>query len=336
MWNLVACLVLAVSASAWIPTLPSTQITQSPPITIRPSSFLSAFSEDATFEEVYTDIDTDSDDEASSVVPSSAELTHALEVFQRVDTDNSGSLDADELAEMLRRLDIDASVEEASALFKYLDQDSTGAITVEDFLPWYAQTSEAAKQVAMDFQALLIGRRTVDQFDQTPVDDAVLRRAVQCAIAAPNRNQSEPWRFIQVGPQTVQRFVQLKAKTVATMETTDGEVSSSVDSWTKIPGWCVVTTKISPNDLEKELEDFKSTSCAVQNFMLSMWSEGVGTKWTSGPVQKTEEFAQICGVDPAKERVAGCIWYGFPSGGLKAADPKRRKKGVEDVLSSLP
>lgn len=69
---------------------------------------------------------------------------------------------------------------------------------------------------------------------------------------------------------------------------------------------------------------------------LSLWSEGVGSKWTSGPVQRTPEFAEICGVDLEKERVAGVIWYGFASGGLVNADPKRRKKGVDDVLSSLP
>ena len=67
-----------------------------------------------------------------------------------------------------------------------------------------------------------------------------------------------------------------------------------------------------------------------------MWSEGVGTQWTNPPVVKTREFADICGIDTSKERVAGIVWYGFASGGLVNADPKRRKKGVDDVLSSLP
>jgi hypothetical protein len=41
--------------------------------------------------------------------------------------------------------------------------------------------------------------------------------------------------------------------------------------WTTIPSWCVrvVTTKLTPEDSEKELEDFKSTSFAVQKF--SIW-----------------------------------------------------------------
>jgi nitroreductase len=98
----------------------------------------------------------------------------------------------------------------------------------------------------------------------------------------------------------------------------------------------VVTTKITPGDPETEQDDLKSVSCAIQNFMLSMWSEGVGTKWTSGPVQKTQAFADICQVDTAVEKVVGCIWYGYASGGAKYADPRRRKNTVEDVLTQLP
>ena len=63
---------------------------------------------------------------------------------------------------------------------------------------------------------------------------------------------------------------------------------------------------------------------------------GIGTKWTSGPVQKTQAFADLCGVDTSQERVVGCIWYGFAKEGLVNADPKRRQKGVDDVLTTLP
>ncbi len=83
-------------------------------------------------------------------------------------------------------------------------------------------------------------------------------------------------------------------------------------------------------------EDFKSVCCAVQNFMLSMWSEGIGSKWTEGQIQRTPEFAELCGVDMEKERVAGVIWYGFASGGLGEAVPKKRRKSVDEILDSLP
>lgn len=263
----------------------------------------------------------------------SSKQEHVREVFDRFDTDGSGFIGRIELGDMLTNLDIEASAEEADALFKYLDLDGDGDIEFDDFLPWYAESAEASKQAATAFQSLLIGRRTVEQFDQTPVGDAVLKRAIECAIAAPNRSESEPWRFIKVGSETVKQFAALNEKMSMDMET--GSDHHDLLDWTTIPGWCVVTTKLD-DDSATELDDFKSTSCAVQNFMLSMWSEGIGSKWTSGPVQKTKEFADLCGVDTSVERVAGCIWYGFASGGLVNADPKRRKKGVDDVLTTLP
>mmetsp|Transcript_15631 Transcript_15631/g.23677 ORF Transcript_15631/g.23677 Transcript_15631/m.23677 type:complete len:308 (+) Transcript_15631:132-1055(+) len=264
----------------------------------------------------------------------SAEQEHAREVFSKWDSDGSGSISSSELGDMLRMLDIEATDEEANALFKYLDSEGRGEIQFEQFLPWYSDATEASKEMTSTIQSVLIGRRTVGEFDQTPVQDDVLKRAVECAIAAPNRRMSEPWRFIKVGPETVKKFAELNSKINLDMETNEKE--KKVVDWTTIPGWCVVTSKLTPGDNTIEMEDFKSTCCAIQNFMLSMWSEGIGTKWTSGPVQKTPEFAELCGVDATKEKVVGCIWYGFASGGLVNADPKRRKKSVDDVLSSIP
>ena len=270
----------------------------------------------------------------------SSKEMHALEVFQKFATDDQAEASSlclessSALFDVLCNLDVEATEEEADVLFRYLDQDGEGSLFFEDFLPWYQEAADAATAVAQSFQSLLVGRRTVEQFDQTPVDDDVLERAVMCAIAAPNRSMSEPWRFIRVGPKTVAKFAKLNVEKRKNMETDDG--ASSVYDWTTVPGWCVVTTKISPDDKEAEQEDFKSVSCAIQNFMLSMWSEGVGTKWTSGPVQKTQEFADLCGVDTSKERVVGCIWYGYATGGARYADPPRRRKEADDVLSHVP
>ena len=171
---------------------------------------------------------------------------------------------------MLQMLDIEASPEEEIALFKYLDTDGDGQVSFDEFLPWYNAAAEAAQTVSSNFQQILISRRTVNQFDATPVDDDVLERAVECAIAAPNRSGSEPWRFIRVGPKTVQKLQDLKTKFHQEgMEENRGPHAPFTKSqWTDIPGWCVVTTKITPDDPIVELEDFQSTSCAVQNLMV--------------------------------------------------------------------
>ena len=165
-----------------------------------------------------------------------------------------------------------------------------------------------------------------------------------------NRRGTEPWRFIKLGKEPVGKVVALREK-LNRREYDDSNSSEgagagpNVDggfvSWTQVPHWIVVTYARSPpgsgpDGKFQQREDFKSTCCAVQNFLLSMWSEGIGTKWTDGPIQRTKEFADICGIDLEKEKVAGVIWYGFAKGGLKGAEPKWRRKGVEEVLDILP
>lgn len=283
--------------------------------------------------------------EAAAKLPASTE-PHALEVFRRHASEGEYEgqkfiSDSSALYHILQSLDIDATEEDASIVFRYLDSDGDGRLVFDDeFLPWYLEAVGAASSVAASFQSLLIGRRTVEAFDETPVDDTVLERAVQCAIAAPNRSGSEPWRFVKVGPKTVEKLAALNAQ--RTQDDADEGKFTKYTDWNSVaPGWCVVTTKIS--DIEDsaaaavvEQEDYKSVCCSIQNFMLSMWSDGIGTKWTTGPVQKTPEFAELCGIDGSKERVVGTIWYGYATGGTKYADPKRRKLEVDDVLGYLP
>ena len=156
---------------------------------------------------------------------------HALEVFDKSSSESSyddGSLilsSSSQLHQILCSLDVEATEEEADVLFRYLDEDGDGELDFEDFLPWYLDAAAAATAVAESFQSLLVGRRTIEEFDLTPVSNDVLTRAVQCALAAPNRSCSEPWRFVQIGPKTVAKFAELKAKLSKTMETEDGTSS---------------------------------------------------------------------------------------------------------------
>ena len=116
--------------------------------------------------------------------------------------------------------------------------------------PRYLAAHDAASEVALSFQSLLVGRRTIDEFDSTQVDDDVLKRAVQCAIAAPNRACTEPWRFIRVGKQTISKFAELNAQ--FTKQTADDE--HYIDWTNAAPGWCVVTAR-TQSALDNDGED---------------------------------------------------------------------------------
>jgi len=309
-----------------------------------------------------TDVDVDTGTIIQDLLLSgSGTEAHALEVFSRFSSDGlyEGQkyvTQPEALYQILCCLDIEATEEDTEIVFKYLNSAGDGRLLFNnDFFPWYIAAHEAAGDVTEGFQSLIVGRRSIGKFDKTPVDDNVVYRAIQCAISAPNRSCTEPWRFICVGPQTVSKFAELNARLTNNADTTaeEGKFAIEYVDWTNAaPGWCVVTTKTCLNTDDDgrnsgaksdinlpstvDPEDYKSVCCAIQNFMLSIWSEGIGTKWTAGPVQKTKEFADLCGIDLNEERVAGIIWYGYAAGGTRYADPRRRQLTVDDVLTKLP
>lgn len=178
----------------------------------------------------------------------------------------------------------------------------------------------------------LTNRRTVNNFETTTVSDDVVKRAIEAAIHAPCHKMTEPWRFILLGDETISKIAALNAAEISKKDLAKG--AKKKKRWEAIPGWCVVTSAKSDGGLQ-EREDYAATCCALQNFMLSLWAEGVGTKWTTGPITRTNEFAELCGVDPNAEVVVGCIWYGFASNKEPIPVPKRRKS-IEDVTSRRP
>jgi nitroreductase len=180
-------------------------------------------------------------------------------------------------------------------------------------------------------------RRTVNDFKTIKVDQELVNVAIRAAIAAPNHKMTEPWRFILLGDKTISEIAALNAADISKKDPVKG--AKKKERWQAIPGWCVVTSAKSrdgKNDALQEREDYAATCCAIQNFMLSLWANGVGTKWTTGPITRTPEFAQLCGIDPSIEEVAGCIWYGIPSTNQQDIPVPKRKKSVEDVTSWRP
>ncbi len=258
---------------------------------------------------------------------------HAKEVFHLIDTDNSGLICSDELSSVLGRLDIHASEEEVSALAKYLDVNGDGDICEEDFLTWYQESASTVASETNAVRQALLQRRTVNDFDKTPVPDLVLRNAIEAAIHAPNHKMTEPWRFIKLGPETISKIAELNASEISKKDPEKGAKKKA--RWEAIPGWCVVTCQKSEDEVQQE-EDLAAVACAIQNFQLSMFADGVGVKWTSGPITRTTEFAELCGIDINKEKFVGCMWYGFATGGFGQVNRPTRKKSIDDVLSSMP
>ena len=180
-----------------------------------------------------------------------------------------------------------------------------------------------------EFARVLRGRRTIDQFLQTPVPVELVREALEVATWAPNHYVSEPWRFILPGKETVGRIVDLCAEVVSADKGPElGEHKRN--TWSEKPGWLIVTCPHSDDDL-REKEDYAACCAAVQNFMLYLWKAGVGSKWTTGPITRDKRFFDIIGVDEEKFFVVGMLWFGYPK-----ITPTQSRVPLGEVLLKLP
>lgn len=178
---------------------------------------------------------------------------------------------------------------------------------------------------AQSLPELLRTRRTVGAFRPEPVPAAIVDEALELATWAPNHRKTEPWRFTLLGAVARQAIIEQNAALVAAKKGADaGEAKRR--QWSAVPGWLIVTQVLRADPFTRE-EDYAACCCAIQNLMLAFWSHGVGTKWSTGDVTRDPVFAAAAGFDPARERVVGLIWFGYPE-----VVPQQGRKPTEEVI----
>ncbi len=180
-----------------------------------------------------------------------------------------------------------------------------------------------------ELEEVIRGRRTIDQYLQTKVPEALIREALDIAMWAPNHHVTEPWRFYLLGPETVAQTIEL-TRTIVAKSKGQKVADFKAKSWSEKPGWLLVTCQRSEDELRQQ-EDYGACCAALQNFALYLWRAGIGTKWTSGPITRDERFFEITGVDPDREFVVGLVWYGYPK-----LTPAQKRKDLDEVMSRLP
>jgi nitroreductase len=180
--------------------------------------------------------------------------------------------------------------------------------------------------VADAIQELLRARRTVQDFRAEPVPDAIVERAIEAACWAPNHHRTEPWHFYLLGARARATLAQLNADQVRVAR---GERAAEIkyQRWMAVPGWLLLTCDRSPERV-RETEDYAACCCAAQNLMLALWAQGVGSKWTTGEVTRTDAFYQALDIARESEFVVGMFWYGWP-----AALVEQHRRPVNQVLA---
>lgn len=189
----------------------------------------------------------------------------------------------------------------------------------------------------MDVLEAIRTRRTIAQFRSEPIPADILTDILSAGVWAPNHHLTEPWTFFILGPEAhgrvAARHGELRAEKVPAEDTQRRArvQEESVRKFMVIPS-LVAVVALQEGDEQRRREDFAATCCAIQNVQLAAWAEGVGVKWSSGPVTRDPLLYELLDIAPDRFTIVGLLQIGYP-----AETPTReRKRSPTDVIRSIP
>lgn len=178
----------------------------------------------------------------------------------------------------------------------------------------------------MDLLDLIKSRRSVKAFRPDPVPRNVIERVLDAAVWAPNHRLTEPWTFYVLGPDTKQRFADLRGKLRAekmpdpAAPEAKAVAQRAYEATVVTPLLVAVSCLVAEERVQRD-EDYAATAMAVQNLLLAAASLGVSTYLRTGEIIEHPEAKALLGV-PADHRIFGIVYMGFS----QEATPTRRSR----------
>ena len=114
----------------------------------------------------------------------------------------------------------------------------------------------------------MLARRSIAKFKPGPVPAPVVAQALDAAVLAPCHFLTEPWRFYNVGPQTVEKLCAHNEDKRAAYEA--------------VPGWMVIT--VATEYGEDGTISTKKVSVRRMNFLLYKGASHTLPQWWTGRV----------------------------------------------------
>ena len=249
-------------------------------------------------------------------------------------------------------------------------QSSSSNIEEDNLLQ--LEETQSHSPSSIELQKLIQTRRTCSYFlkqkqsVQKDLDDDpnyywrdVLLRAAECGYTAPNHKRTEPFTFKSiVVPSKIDELANV-AYQVELRKQRNKEPSFALEKaekkkqkWKSIPAYLVALVEAQQAQVpetisddyeeipfvapasERELEDYASACAAVQNVLLSVHAEDLGTKWATGPVVKTKAFRQLIEADE-KERVVGLLMIGEIDENKPQRERRHRRPLQGDVFVEM-
>lgn len=164
-------------------------------------------------------------------------------------------------------------------------------------------------------------RRTLKDFDGSEIPKSLIERGLELAILAPNHRLNQPWRFRVYSKRAIETFREALKSECSEEERKTYE--APLLRLSKV-GALIVVSCLTDEHPTVDLENYAATSAAIQNLLLFMAAEGVGSYWSTAKLFTNSIALKHFGLTN-KERLVGAIWLGR---GV-SPEPKPRKPLAE-------
>ena len=182
-------------------------------------------------------------------------------------------------------------------------------------------------------QEALNSRTTVHKYSPGSITEDSIERALKAAVAAPNHRMTEPWRFLSVGARTREHLSEVAVRLKVAKLGDSEELRQVIRAKYLDPAHLMVVSQALEPDPAVAREDYAAIACAIQNFMLSLHSEGVGSKWSTSKVIQQPDTYRILEIDPEAAEIVAFIWVGQPT---EVPSKRSRRKDLRVLWRRLP
>ena len=177
----------------------------------------------------------------------------------------------------------------------------------------------------MDIKEAIYSRRSVRQYEDRPIDKAVIDELLNAAVQAPTAMNTQPWAFAVIQDAATLKDISDKSKSLMLQIIGDNPEFTKYREILEDPNYhifycapALVVILAKPN-----ISPEPSIDCtlAAQNLMLTAHSLGLGSCWIGFAYAylNTEEAKQTLGIPSDYNAIAPLI-IGYPAGDLPVVE----------------
>ena len=154
-------------------------------------------------------------------------------------------------------------------------------------------------------------RRTIHSFSETRVPKEIIEKSIDAANQAPCHRMTYPWRFTSIGRKKRELLLELQLKIKFGNKPIGQKAIERTRAKVLNPSHLLIASHVSTNNQVQAREDYAACACAIQNLSLSLISNGVGSKWSTGKITTDMRTYEIAEIRPSEEEIIGFIWVGY-------------------------